>query len=236
MGLLVIPLHGRGNQGGEGVGVNTYLYRRGEVPSSPWALELVSSQLHMTHNADPVDWDDDAEEEVIIAGREGVFLFDHSDSGWARHQLAGGDGFRGASEVRVGRLPNAARMLASIEPFHGNQVVVYTAGVREGELWRRQVVDDSLKGGHAVACGDLIGIGSDQVVVGWRLPDANGRVGIRLYIPNDTGTSWTRVTVDDNQMACEDLRLADFDDDGRLDIVAAGRATKNLRVYFNRAR
>ena len=57
MDLLVIPLHGRGNQGGEGVGVNTYLYRRGEVPSSPWALELVSSQLHMTHNADPVDWE-----------------------------------------------------------------------------------------------------------------------------------------------------------------------------------
>jgi hypothetical protein len=34
-------------------------------------------------------------------------------------------------------------------------------------------------------------------------------------------------------MACEDLKLADLDADGRLDIVAAGRATNNLIVYWN---
>jgi hypothetical protein len=34
-------------------------------------------------------------------------------------------------------------------------------------------------------------------------------------------------------MACEDLLLADFNADGRLDIVAAGRATKNLKLYLN---
>ncbi|MEK7678021.1 MAG: VCBS repeat-containing protein [Verrucomicrobiota bacterium] len=33
--------------------------------------------------------------------------------------------------------------------------------------------------------------------------------------------------------ACEDLALADLNGDGRLDIIAAGRATKNLKVYFN---
>lgn len=35
-------------------------------------------------------------------------------------------------------------------------------------------------------------------------------------------------------MACEDLKLADLDGDGRLDIVASGRATKNLVIYWNR--
>jgi hypothetical protein len=34
-------------------------------------------------------------------------------------------------------------------------------------------------------------------------------------------------------MACEDLALADLDGDGRLDIVAAGRATRNVVVWFN---
>ena len=34
-------------------------------------------------------------------------------------------------------------------------------------------------------------------------------------------------------MACEDLTLADLDGDGKLDIVASGRATHNLKVYFN---
>ena len=39
--------------------------------------------------------------------------------------------------------------------------------------------------------------------------------------------------IDDNTMACEDLTIADLNGDGKLDIVAAGRATKNLKIYFN---
>ncbi len=42
--------------------------------------------------------------------------------------------------------------------------------------------------------------------------------------------------VDDNTMACEDLRLADLNGDGRIDIVAAGRATKNVVIYWNETR
>jgi hypothetical protein len=42
-----------------------------------------------------------------------------------------------------------------------------------------------------------------------------------------------KVWVDDDGMACEDLTLADLDGDGRLDIIASGRSTHNLKVYFN---
>ncbi|MBN9691720.1 MAG: hypothetical protein J0M24_15885, partial [Verrucomicrobia bacterium] len=59
-------------------------------------------------------------------------------------------------------------------------------------------------------------------------------VGIRLYTPVDVeGTRWQMSTIDDNTMACEDLVLADLNGDGKLDIVASGRATKNLKVWFN---
>jgi hypothetical protein len=34
-------------------------------------------------------------------------------------------------------------------------------------------------------------------------------------------------------MACEDLQAADLDADGDLDLVAAGRATKNVKIYWN---
>ena len=34
-------------------------------------------------------------------------------------------------------------------------------------------------------------------------------------------------------MAVEDLAAADLDGDGKIDIVAVGRATKNVRIYRN---
>jgi hypothetical protein len=34
-------------------------------------------------------------------------------------------------------------------------------------------------------------------------------------------------------MACEDIAVADLDQDGRPDVVAAGRDTHNLKVYWN---
>ena len=101
-------------------------------------------------------------------------------------------------------------------------------------LWKRNVLDISLKEGHALACADFLGRGSDQIVVGWRAKNAEGKVGLKIFIPLDkSAKDWRQTVLDDNTMACEDLRVADLDGDGKLDIVASGRATKTLKVYFN---
>ena len=77
--------------------------------------------------------------------------------------------------------------------------------------------------------------GSDQIVVGWRAMNKPGvKVGIKLFTPLDKeGKDWRQTLIDDNTMACEDLTVADLNGDGKLDIVAAGRATKNVKIYFN---
>jgi hypothetical protein len=243
--LVVAPLHGRDNRNGEGIGVKVLAYRMPADPRAPWETELIDYSLHVVHNLELVNWDDDPEEEILLAAREGVFHLNRVADGWQRLQIAGNregeEAFRGASEVRAGKLPGGKRLIATVEPFHGNEVVVYTpppAGARavKGKLlWARRVIEDGFNQGHALACADLLGVGSDQVVAGWRNKDREGKVGINLYTPLDgEGKDWKKAPIDSGGMACEDLKVGDLDGDGRLDVVAAGRDSHNLKIYWNR--
>lgn len=236
--LVVVPLHGRGNKPatGEGAGVKVLAYKKPANPKDPWTTEVLDESMHKTHNFDPVQWDGDAGQEMLLGGKEGVFLLDPAAGKSSMIQLSGTES-GGGGEVRAGKLSGGGQFFATVEPMHGNNLVVYTRPLSAAAkaLWARNVLDESLVDGHALACGDLAGTGGDQVVVGWRAMNRPGvKVGIKLFTPLDAaGSKWKQTLIDDNTMACEDLCLADLDGDGRLDIVAAGRATKNLKVYFN---
>lgn len=243
--LVVVPLHGRNNRAGKGPGVKLQIYSPPTKPDGEWKIATIDSSLHVTHNFDPVQWDTDAEEELLVASTEGIFLFDRSPKGenlvWTKTQIAGpneGDRqFRGAGEVRMAQNTKLkGRMIATVEPFHGNKLVVYSP-IRSGtprKLWRRTVVFDDMLQGHAIACADFNRDGTDEIVVGWRR--SGGQLhGVRLVMPHDERAGRaSQIAIDEGGMACEDLRIADLDGDGTLDIVASGRATHNLRVYYNR--
>lgn len=240
--LVVAPLHGRGNENGVGKSVRILSYQIPGDPHEPWATEMVNESLtlHMSHNLEVVNWTGDPGDQLLLAAREGIFHLVRKGAGWRSEQLAGKtgqeNGFAGAGEVRTGKSGEGRAFVASVEPMHGNQLVVYTPpAVNDSKAdWQRHVLDSSLKEGHALGCADFLGGGRDQVVVGWRGKNAEGRVGIKMFIPLDKeGTQWRQALVDDNEMACEDLRVADLDGDGKPDIVAAGRATKNVKIYFN---
>lgn len=233
--LVMVPLHGRGNKPmtGEGVGVKIIRYRMPADVKQPWTVEVLDESLHKTHNFDPLAWDADAAQEMLIGGMEGVFLFDPGAAKLA--QLSGNEG-GGAGEVRAGLLGADKRFVTTIEPMHGNKLVFHRPSAAGTGPWTRTVLDETLADGHALACGDLLGLGRDQIVVGWRaMNKPNVKVGIKLFTPLDAeGKEWRQTLIDDNTMACEDLCLADLDGDGKLDIIAAGRATKNVKVYLNR--
>ena len=234
--LVVAPLHGRGNKDGEGEGVRILGYQMPANPRDAWNTKVVSDAFHMTHNIDLVKWDQQTEAELLVACKEGIFRLLDQSGAWKAVQLSGKEesGFRGAGEVRSGKLPGGKRFVVTVEPMHGTQVVVYTVPNDRGAVWKRNVIDETLKEGHALACGDLLGVGFDQVVVGWRGKNNEGKTGVKIFTPLDKeGKTWRQNVVDEAGMACEDLCLADLNGEGRIDIIASGRATKNVKIYWN---
>lgn len=229
--LVVLPLHGRGNQGGEGAGVRALAYMMPENPRDAWPTVLLDESLNMTHNFDVVPMGGDHTETTFIGGRQGVIRVSPRAGQWPKNAAERVQGLnRGVGEVRYGRL-DGVDFITTIEPMHGNEVAVYLLH----DTPVRHQLEDSFNEGHALAAADFLGLGGDQIVAGWRNPDADGKVGIKLFVPLDeTGSRWEEHLVDDNTMACEDLKAADLDGDGRLDIIAAGRDTHNLIIYWNR--
>jgi hypothetical protein len=231
--LAVLPLHGCNNVKGEGDGIKFLGYRPEADPSKDWATFLINGDFHMAHNFDPVVWKKgDAGESMLVAAKEGVHLLQQDGGKWTATRLTE----KGAGEVRWGTLPGGKRFIATIEPMHGNEVVLNPEIADSKSLPGRLVLDDSLGQGHALVTGDFLKLGSDQVVAGWREPSKDTKtVGLRLYAKTaDGGTAWQRhAVIDDNKMACEDLKSADLDGDGRPDLIASGRATKNLVIYWN---
>lgn len=227
--LAVLPLHGLNNKNGEGEGIRFLGYRPTKEPA--WPTFLINQDFHLAHNFQPVLWNPgDKGESLLVAAKEGVHLLTQAGEKWAATRLTG----HSCGEVQLGKSPDGSRFIATVEPMHGNQVAIYPE--RANAFATRHTADDTLNQGHALVTGDFLGTGSDQVIAGWREPTKAGKkVGIRLYVPTtaDGGNWQLHATIDDNTMACEDLKSADLNNDGKPDLVAAGRATKNLVIYWN---
>jgi hypothetical protein len=217
------------------------------IPKDPrrdrWVPETLDASLHVAHNFHITDLDADGRPDILVASYEGVsWLRRESSNAWQRLLLGVGNQERphtnrGASEVRAGRLKNGRQFVATIEPWHGHQVVIYTPTAEVSKVpWQRMVIDEELRWGHAVWCADLDGDGNDEVIVGVR-DRLNDRIGpgVRIYRCLDaSGPKWQREIVDNGGVATEDLAVGDLNGDGRPDLVAVGRFTGNVRIYWNR--
>lgn len=143
-------------------------------------------------------------------------------------------GTEAASEIHLGRAADGRRFLATIEPWHGSQVVVYNVAVKDqpefeggrilDQITDRTVLDDTLHDGHALWVADLDGDGHDEVLAGHRGKDA------RVSLYRFDGNRWNR-TVIDRDITAQDLRGADLDGDGRPEVVSIGGVSKNVVLY-----
>jgi hypothetical protein len=226
--LVVAPLHGQGTKGPnfEGPGARLLIFRPPAKPQAePWPMEVASDVNHIQHNFIAMNVDADPQDELVTASREGLFVQKRSASGtWSRTQI--GEGAPG--EVKLGRV-GGRRMLATVEPWHGSSVVIYA---EEKGLWTRTVIETALTGGHALGWADFDGDGSDELAVGWR----DQKPGVAIYVVDRQGALRSKLMVDEGGMATEDLTIADLNGDKQPDIVASGRATRNVKIYWNETR
>ncbi len=216
------------------------VYARGhasarEAPPLEWPSHLIDDSLTVVHGLNVLDWDGDGRDEILTASFEGVYLFHSAGFGgkltWTRTHLGAGDQqsspSRGSSEIGAGHVAGK-RFLATIEPWHGDKVVVYTeAGA--GELWARHVIDTTFHEGHALACADLDGDGNDEIVAGFR---GMGTSLYAYYAADNSGINWEKQLLDDG-MATSCVAIADLNGDGRPDVVAIGSSTGNVKWYQN---
>ncbi len=224
--LVVAPLHGADNKAPawEGAGARLLVFRPPANPQSdPWPMEVADDQNHIMHNFLPVNLDTDKQDELVTASREGLFVIKRGAGGkWTRTLI--GEGQPG--EVKIGQV-GGRRMFATVEPWHGNGIAIYA---EQKGLWAKTTIETAISEGHALGWADFDGDGSDELAAGWR---SAKQPGVAIYAVTRDGALRAKTMIDDSGMATEDLAVADLNGDKRPDIVAAGRATSNVKIYWN---
>jgi hypothetical protein len=191
--------------------------------------ETVTEFTGLIHGIEPETWPGVKGQAVLSAGFMGIYLHKFAAGKWTPTELIKGDPDpwpkSGASDMALGHL-GSQRFIATIEPWHGNQIVVYR---ENGTTWSRQMIDDTIADGHAIILADVDGDGRDEIVVGQR----GGARSLIMYTASADGASWSRRVLDEGGMAGAGCAASDLNGDKRVDIVCIGTATANVKWYEN---
>jgi len=209
-----------------------------------WKRHVVTAEIPgIIHRVRPVMWDGGKREQFLVASFEGIALYRASGSGDAmkfeKQLLSPGHVDKaprlGASDVGVGR-QDGKRFFAAVEPWHGNEVVVYTD---KGGKWIRRVIFDKIGSGHEIAVLDLNGDGRDDVVANdnSRVTEQNPNAtpgGVHVFFaPADPAAGeWQYRRIED-KAAMNSCVGGDVNGDRRADLVCTG-AGGALRWYENK--
>ena len=94
-----------------------------------WRRQLVTeAEEGVVHGIEPVSWDGVTGQVLLSAGFMGIHRYQFTGGRWERTQVTAGDPAPwpkgGSSDVKVGHL-GRDQFLAAIEPWHGNELVIY---------------------------------------------------------------------------------------------------------------
>ena len=177
------------------------------------------------HYLDFADLNRDGRGDVLV-GDSGGGTFTWWEQGaddqpWAKHSIAKESG---ATNLKAGDVNRDGVLDVVASCGHGKGVFWF-----EGPAWKKHVIDADLRDPHALAVGDFDGDGDVDVATA-----SFGAKIVRWYA-NDGKGSFTAHDIDTtNRQEAYDLKAVDLDADGRLDLILAGRETRNAVWYRNR--
>jgi len=212
-----------------------------------WKRHTITESIPgIIHRVRPYKWDSGNREQLLIASFEGIVMYRATGSGdsmkFEKVVLSKGHEETaprlGASDVGVG-MQDGKRFFASVEPWHGNEVVIYTGS---GTNWTRRVIYDKVASGHEIAVIDLNGDGRDDIVAN---DNARGATqnnpnapagGVHVFFaPDDAAKGeWTYVRVED-KLGMNSCVGVDINKDKRNDLVCGG-ASGVVRWYENKGK
>ncbi len=139
---------------------------------------------------------------------------------WPKSQIAKETGATNIKAVDVNR---DGKPDAVVSCGHGKGVFWF-----EGPEWKKHEIDAELRDPHALAIGDFDRDGDTDIAVA-----SFTAFVVRWYENNGTG-SFTPHDIDTgNKQQAYDLKATDLDGDGRLDLILAGRESRNAVWYRN---
>ena len=220
---------------GQNGGTDLYWF---DIPSNPrrtWSRHLITDKFQKYHDTAIADIDDDGEPEVVILsqGSETVCYYDVPEdpavSPWPddhRHVIAQDLNVEGVAVTDLDD-DGATELIAGPNIFRRNG---------SGDDWDRERLGDDWQWTR-VGVADLDDDGDTEIVLTeGDLPyqdDRRGRVGV--FDPPD----WSVTTLDDDLYNPHTIQVADFDGDGRPDLLVAemgleSRESPRMFVYQNR--
>jgi hypothetical protein len=187
-----------------------------------WQRQVIGDENEgVMHGIYIYDWDGNGRDDVMTASFSGIHVYSF-ENGWQRTEITRGNPgdwpLVGSSDLAVGHA--GSRYVASIEPFHGNQVAVYQDD-------KRLVIDDTINQGHTITTADLNNDGHDEIIAG----DRGEAQSVFVYYRE--GDGWIKTILDDGDMSAATCISADLNNDGLKDIACIGRTTENLKWYEN---